>query len=178
MNTRHILLLAGLLAGPAHAIEYVTLTKNTTTRNVNATDLVEVVGTNKNNYGTADSLVLNFADGASTALVLRGKEVGSPYSDMAGNSFTGLTSVSLSIEGSVGPVNLPCVTLKITPADEIGATPPGAESVLPENTTGDFNVVVESSDDLVNWMVFSSQVISAATSKKFYRTRMIKVVAP
>ena len=40
----------------ASAVDYVTLTTATASKNVTAGDLVEVVGTNKNNYGTADSI--------------------------------------------------------------------------------------------------------------------------
>jgi hypothetical protein len=39
-------------------------------------------------------------------------------------------------------------------------------------------VVVESSDDLVNWQTVITQVVDGATSKNFFRARIIKKVAP
>ena len=70
------------------------------------------------------------------------------------------------------------MTLKITPANEIGATPAGAVLVLPENSTGDYDVVIESSDDLVNWDTVITQVVDGTTSPNFFRARIIKKVAP
>lgn len=179
MKPQSILLILAFLTAPVQAVQYVTLTQNTPTRTLNATDLVELVGTNKNNYGTADNLVMTFADGSMTEMVIRGKENGAAFSDMKGNVFTGLASITLQIDGSNGgTLNKPCVTLKITPAEEIGATPAGAVLVLPENSVGDFNLVVESSDDLVNWTIFSSELLSVTTARKFYRTRVIQVASP
>jgi hypothetical protein len=178
MKSAMLLSALSLLALPVHAIEYVTLTSTTASRTLNATDLVEVVGTNKNNYGTSDNLILTFADGSTTAMLVRGKENGASFSDMKGNIFTGLTNIALQVDGSTGNLNKPCLTLKITPAEEVGVTPAGAVLVFPENTSGDFNLVIESSDDLVNWNVFSSNLLDVSTARRFYRTRIIKVEAP
>ena len=110
-------------------------------------------------------------------LVLRGKEVsaGVPaaFNDMKGNSFTGLTSVSLL----VGP-NKAAVTLKITPAEELSVASEGTVLVVPDSTEGDLTVLVESSNDMVSWSSFLSQNITAGSSPKFYRTRIIKNVSP
>lgn len=158
----------------AHAVEYVTLTKNTKTKALTATDLVEVVGTSMNNNGFAFNLDMTFADGAVVPLVLRGKEGGLAFDDMKGNSFTGLTSITLQ----AGNNDVVAVTLKITPAEEIGAAAPGTVLVVPDTATGNYSVVVEESDDLVNWQNFATQVITAGSSSKFYRTRIIQTVSP
>ena len=112
------------------------------------TSIVEVVGTNKNNDGNVEYLRFNFSDGAVTKMALRGKE-SSAYIDMCGNIFTGLTAVSLETSNG-SPTPLISVTLKITPAEEIGVTPPGAVIVLPDGSSGNYTVITESSDDLVN----------------------------
>jgi hypothetical protein len=164
------------LAAPAVALEHVTLTGITQTKAVSAGSLVEIIGTNKNNDGNVEYLRFTFADGASTKMVLRGKE-SAAYTDMKGNVFTGLTAVTLELANGAPAPNT-SVTLKITPANEIGTTPAGAVLVLPENSTGDYDVVVESSDDLVNWQTVITQVVDGATSKNFFRARIIKKVAP
>jgi hypothetical protein len=164
------------LAIPAGALEHVTLTGSTPTKAVSAGSLVEVVGTNKNNDGNIEFLRFTFADGASTKMALRGKESGQ-FNDMKGNAFTGLTAVTLE-QANGTPAPNTSVTLKITPANEIGTTPAGAVLVLPENSTGDYDVVIESSDDLVNWGTVITQVVDGATSKNFFRARIIKKVAP
>jgi hypothetical protein len=50
--------------------------------------------------------------------------------------------------------------------------------VLPENSTGNYDVVVEASDDLVSWLPFFSQTVNSQTAKKFFRTRVIRSEAP
>lgn len=160
------------LAGPAAGIEYVTLTGITVSKAVTSGSLVEVVGTNKNNDGVVDYLRFTFADGASTKMVLRGKE-SSAYVDMRGNAFTGLTAVTLE-QANGSPAPNTSVTLKITPANEIGSTAPGAVLVLPEGSQGNYSVVTESSSDLVNWTPIATHIVDINTAPKFFRSRIIK----
>jgi hypothetical protein len=54
MKAVSILLALASLTMTASAVDYVTLTTATASKNVSAGDLFEVVGTNKKNYGTAD----------------------------------------------------------------------------------------------------------------------------
>lgn len=54
-----ILLALASLTMTASAVDYVTLTTATASKNVSEGDLVEIVGTNKNNYGTADCIDAN-----------------------------------------------------------------------------------------------------------------------
>jgi hypothetical protein len=154
------------------ALEHITLTGNTPTKSVAAGALVELIGTNKNNDGNVEYLRLNFADGAVTKMVLRGKE-SSQYTDMRGNVFTGLTSVTLELaNGSPAPNT--SVTLKITPPNEVGVSPPGTVLVLPQNSTGNYDVIIESSGDLVNWTTLTTHSVNAETSTNFFRARIIK----
>lgn len=172
MKTTYSLLATLALAAPVEALEIVTLTGITRSKTVAAGSLVEVIGTNKNNDGNIEYLRFTFADGSSTKMALRGKESGA-FDDMKGNAFTGLTAVTL--ETSTGAaVPATCATLKITPANEIGVSPPGAILVLPENATGNYTVVTESSNDLVNWTTISTHVVDLANAPKFFRSRIIK----
>jgi hypothetical protein len=155
----------------AGAVEFVTLTANTPSKVVAAGSLVEVVGTNKNNDGYGSNLNLTFADGASARMVLRGKE-SSAYADMKGNVFTGVTGVTLEQTGGAAPATI--VTLKITPPNEIGVTPPGAVLVLPEDATGTYTVITESSNDLVNWTTMTTTPVQTPGGAKFFRSRIVK----
>ena len=160
------------LATAATALEHVTLTGNTPSKTVASSSIVEVVGTNKNNDGNVEYLKLTFADGAVNRMVLRGKESGQ-FTDMRGNTFSGLTAVALE-QANGTPAPNTCVTLKITPASEIGATPPGAVLVLPENSTGDYEVIIQSSDDLVSWTNVISHHVNATSAPNFFRARIVK----
>ena len=160
------------LATAASALEHVTLTGSTPSKAVASGSTVEVVGTNKNNDGTADYLKLTFADGAVTPNLLRGKESGQ-FNDMKGNTFSGLTAVTLE-QANGTPAPNTCVTLKITPASEIGATPAGAVLVLPENSVGDYEVIIQSSNDMVNWTNVITHPVTATSSPNFFRARIIK----
>lgn len=153
------------------ALEHITLTGNTPSKSVASGSLVEVIGTNKNNDGNVEYLKLTFADGAVTKMALRGKE-SSQYTDMRGNCFTGLTSVSLE-QANGTPAPNTSVTLKITPANELGA-PAGAVLVLPQNSTGTYDVIIESSGDLVNWTTLTTHSVNAPTTQNFFRARIIK----
>ena len=104
-------------------------------------------------------------------MMLRGKESGQ-FDDMKGNAFTGITLVTLeAANGAATP--LTCATLKITPANEIGVTPPGTVLVFPENATGNYSIVTES-NDLVAWTTFTTTIINVVDAPKFFRSRIIK----
>ena len=172
MKTTYSLLAIWALAGSAEALEHVTLTGITRTKAVAAGSLVEVIGTNKNNDGNAEFLRFTFADGSSTKMMLRGKESGQ-FDDMKGNAFTGITLVTLETStGAATPAT--CATLKITPANEIGVTPAGAVLVLPENATGNYTVVTESSNDLVSWTTIATHIVDINNAPKFFRSRIVK----
>ena len=176
MKTIAPLLALLTLALPAAAVDYVTLTTanaSSKVKTVLATDLVEVVGTNLNNDGNAFGLQLNFANSSSVVMALRGKE-GTQFSDMKGNSFVGLNNVTLLANNGANVA----VTLKITPADEIGVVAPATVLVVPEAASGDVTVEVQSSTDLVTWMPFLAKEITAGVDPSFYRLRVVKTIAP
>jgi hypothetical protein len=176
MKATATLLVPLLLTLAASAVEYATLTAanaGTKLKAVNATDLVEVAGTNLNNDGNTYQLKLTFANSSVVTMTLRGKE-GSQYADMKGNSFTGLTSVQLEAANNANVA----VTLRITPADEIGAGAPGTVLVIPDTATGDLTLEVQSSNDMVNWNPFLTHQITGGADPQFYRMRVIRTVAP
>jgi hypothetical protein len=48
------------------------------------------------------------------------------------------------------------------------------EPEIPENSTGNYDVVVESSGDMTTWSPFVSQTVQSDTAKNFFRVRIVK----
>ncbi len=46
--------------------------------------------------------------------------------------------------------------------------------VIPENAQGNYDVIVESSTDLVTWAPFFSQTVTSGGNSRFYRTPIVK----
>ena len=57
---------------------------------------------------------------------------------------------------------------------EIFAVTLSSVLVLPENSTGDFDVIIGSSSDLVSWLSFFSQTENSQTARRFFRTRVVR----
>jgi hypothetical protein len=168
-----------LSLGTAQAVEYVGLTKSSPLKAVASTDLVEVVGYFPINRRGEIQLELIYRDGTTSGSF----EIGSGYGvggaalknkAIVGQKFTRLQSIILHSNEAINPT----ITLKITSASEINAVTPSAVLVLPENSTGNFDVVIEASDDLVNWLPFFSQTVNSQTANKFFRARVVRSEAP
>ncbi len=93
-----------------------------------------------------------------------------------GQVFTGFTTYRAVT--TTDNANAAFVTLKITSAAEINAVTPSAVLVLPEDSTGNFDIIIETSDDLVSWAPFFSQTVNSQTAQRFFRTRVTKTPAP
>jgi hypothetical protein len=160
MKTALALLAFVALNVTASAIEYKTLFAGEE-HEVNPSSLVELQFRAQGNISGGVSLYR----GETQAQINHNIQgVGEPF------PVTGITKVKNGASG--------VVTLKITPKSEINVVAPGTVLVLPENVTGNFDVVIEASDDLVSWMPFFSQTVNAATAKKFFRTRVVKTPTP
>jgi hypothetical protein len=83
-----------------------------------------------------------------------------------GSTFSGLSLIRLNVGNAI--------TLKITKSNEINAVAPTSVLVIPENSTGNYNIVVETSSDTATWTPFHSQTVSATDAKRFFRTRIVK----
>jgi hypothetical protein len=142
-----------LLTFRVSAVEYVALTDAKTSVDLNPRDVVEVVGYVPTAgiwafYATQDGVRRQFRQDVPV-----------------GSTFTSLSSIeTLGLS----------VILKITRAHEINAVQPTSVLVIPENATGNYDIVVETSDDTSTWTPFHSQTVSAADAKRFFRTRIVK----
>ena len=179
MKTILAAILTVLSLGTAQAVEYVTLTNNSLNRNLLATDLVEIVGyypLDKGGRSNQVTLELTFGDDTILQSRIAGNlnNVNGSDTTIIGQKFTGITTIRL-----IPVVGEPhAVTFKVTSASEINAVTPSAVLVLPENSTGNYDVVIEASDDLVSWLPFFSQTVNSQTAKKFFRTRVVRSEAP
>ena len=172
MKTILAAVLAALSLGTAQAVEYVTLTPTNPSKTVAATDLVEIVGCSNVRSTFALQLFLTFGDETEVIVALGGfREQANAFARTLGQKYTGLTALRSSATTDV-------ITLKITSASEINAVTPSAVLVLPENSTGNFDVVIEASDDLVSWLPFFSQTVNSQTANKFFRTRVVRTETP
>ncbi len=164
--------LAILSLGTTQAVEYVTLTHSNSSKAVSPTDLVEVVGCSSIRSRFATNLRLSFPDGLQITSDIGGvRESNSNVASVnttLGHKYTGLIEVR-NLSPDIG-----VVTLKITSASEINAVTPSSVLVLPENSTGDFDVIIESSSDLVSWLPFFSQTVNSQTARRFFRTRVVR----
>ena len=161
-------ILAVLSLGTAQAADYVYMNKRYTDLTIDPTSFVEILGSGEQRSQTE---ILSFLDGeGETVAQLQFED------DNRGTVFTGVSRIA--ILGS--PISgAPWISLKITPASEMNAIGPSTVLVLPENSTGNFDVVIEASDDLVSWLPFFSQTVNSQTAKKFFRTRVVRSqVAP
>ena len=176
MKTILAAVLAALSLGTAQAVEYVALTPTNPSKTVAATDLVEIVGCSNVRSSSALHLHLTFSDETAVIVALGGYRrdgvnSGTAFARTLGQKYTGLTALRSSATTDV-------ITLKITSASEINAVTPSAVLVLPENSTGNFDVVIEASDDLVSWLPFFSQTVNSQTANKFFRTRVVRTETP
>ncbi|MDG2488385.1 MAG: hypothetical protein P8M65_11800 [Roseibacillus sp.] len=116
---------------------------------------------------------MEFSDGTSSQNHV-GIESNSSGVPALTQKFTGLSSISLFADPDWRGDAKAMVTLKITSASEINAVTPSSVLVLPENSTGDFDVIIESSSDLVSWLPFFSQTVNSQTASRFFRTRVVR----
>ena len=161
-----LLLTLGLMAAcvrAGYAVEYVTLF-NGDELEVSPTSLIEVVRKDTNSSPQAvmtRNLSLGPGFGEVPAIVSLG--INAPLTGAVKVQLPGSTTTGASV-----------VTLKITRANELNVVAPTSMLVIPENSTGNYNIVVETSSDTATWTPFHSQTVSANDAKRFFRTRIVK----
>lgn len=167
----------------AQAVEYFTLSKNNTTKAIASNALIEIVGYNSELGSNAGILTFTLANGDQFRAKLI--DTWNPSSgnyvktkESIGNKYTNITNISFAPNTSTLDLDGGVVTFKITPANEINAIGPNTFLVLPENSEGNYDVIIESSDDLTNWTPFVSQTVSSGSSPAFFRAKIIQTPAP
>jgi hypothetical protein len=64
------------------------------------------------------------------------------------------------------------------PAAEVNAVESTSVLVIPEGSKGDYDIILESSTDMVTWTPFHSQTLSSTAPTNLFRTRIVKKEAP
>ena len=151
----------------ASAVEYAVINFNKPIVKLDPTDIVEIVGHTHDGEGG----YINFDGWGNIPLddIYRrqfGNEIATRR-PIRGTIITGATEAKIIQGGSAA------VTLKITKASEINKVGPTSVLVLPENATGNYDLIVESSSDSVTWTPFHSQAVQSDTAKRLFRVRIV-----
>ena len=67
------------------------------------------------------------------------------------------------------------VTVKITPAETTSPTQPSNVAVIPNDANGQYQVILESSVDMVTWNPVNPGNFGGNTPSRFFRTRIVKL---
>lgn len=65
-------------------------------------------------------------------------------------------------------------TLRIVRANSVSSSVPQNSVVIPENASGEFQVLMESSTDLISWTAANPGTYGGATTKRFFRVRIVQ----
>jgi len=160
-----------VFSGAVSAVEYVTLNINNQSIDTDPTDLIECVGisTRLNRV-----YVQGVLDGKEQDLVETNSssDFDSPRK-FVGCKLTGLSQLRLNFPSADNGYKIGYVTYKITKASEINKVGPTSVLILPENATGNYDLIVESSSDSVTWTPFHSQAVQSDTVKRLFRVRIV-----
>jgi len=163
-----IIILGWAFKGAAQPSQYVTLTLASGNLPVQTNQIVSVVGYD---WFQALGILGKFQDGTTIVLT--------PYSSGSANSakqssqipqiFTGLTNISVGGNGGA--------TFQITTpsnANVVSNYVPADAIVIPTSATGDVQIILESSTDLVNWTAASPGTYGASSAtNRFFRVRAV-----
>jgi hypothetical protein len=162
------------LCSPCNGAEYVTLivagyvsgdvvaTRYSETITLGAGDFAEMLA----DLQTFGDLEINL--GAAPLVLLQGNYVpASPYR-LAGPATIRLRSNSTAASPKIA-------VWSITRANSAANVIPANAVVIPEDAGGQYQVVLESSTDLLNWAVANPGTYGGSTPRRFFRTRIVKL---
>jgi len=67
------------------------------------------------------------------------------------------------------------LTFSIQRANSPTTATPANAVVIPEDATGQYQVILESSTDLITWTAANPGNYGGSTEKRFFRTRIVKL---
>ena len=160
-------LLSLVFSSAVSAVEYVTLNLAKQSINTDPTDLIQCVGIQDS---WRQKTIRGIMNGIEEELFSAERVEG-----YVGSTHTGVSSIRISYASVNGVPDNPngWVTYKITKASEINKVGPTSVLVLPENATGNYDLIVESSSDSVTWTPFHSQAVQSDTVKRLFRVRIV-----
>ena len=164
-------LLSLAFSGVASAVEYKTVLANTpgewASVSLKNTDVVEIVshGGLTGSRNNRSYIKIEFEEGTAVEIPVGNAWDGS-YTNIVGHTFTSATKISCDH-------GVRYMTLKITNVSEINKAGPTTVLVLPENSTGNYDLVVESSTDSITWIPFHSETVNSDTAERLFRVRIV-----
>ena len=75
---------------------------------------------------------------------------------------------------SAGTNGVALATFSITRANAIPTVTPANAVVIPNDANGNYQVILESSTDMITWTAANPGTYSGSTQKRFFRTRVVK----
>ncbi|HXC99712.1 MAG TPA: hypothetical protein VN048_10250 [Verrucomicrobiae bacterium] len=165
------LMLGLTLESPAQTVSFVTLYSTNTGPNIQfplqTNQVVSIVGESQGGITSPSTSIFGFfPDGTSVTLPLASSGL-LPI-------FTGFTNFELLAPNQPGTV---CVTLQVTTpagANVVSNYVPADAIVIPASATGNVQIILESSTDLLNWSAASPGTYSAASAtNRFFRVRAV-----
>ena len=167
------------LKGAAQTLQSVTLYTNTSAAGVNLpvqpTQIVSLVGYD---WTSQPTLLGNMADGTIMNLTPfnRFSNGGSSVFSQMPQVFSGLTNITLQPSG-IGGGNTSWATFQITTpasANVVSNYVPADAIVIPSSATGNVQIILESSTDLVNWTAANPGTYGASSAtNRFFRVRAV-----
>jgi len=181
MKTTHLFLFAAVLWSNAlncQADDLVTLVvpPGTGTRYSDTTIVlaagdsakVEFSGYNGNNYNLPPTLEIQIG-----AWVFDHPTWGNPqYAVKVAPVFAGPATIKAKNSQTNA---IPCITtISIQRANAVANVVPANAVVIPEDANGQYQVILESSTDLLNWTAANPGTYGGSTAQRFFRTRIVK----
>ena len=163
-----VLFLLLAVSATAQTTQYVTLTPDNTNLPVQTNQLISVVGYDYNFTPNISGALPSGTQLTLTPSVIRSGGAGIVTSSQIPQIATGMTNVAISSGGG-------WATFKIetpTTASVISNYVPADAIVIPASATGTAQIILESSQDLVNWTAASPGTYGAsAGTNRFFRVR-------
>lgn len=179
-----------VVAAEAFAQEIVTISvvgisngKNTSTEKIvlGQGDVAHIVSA----YST------NSIDWSSTELAIRGKLIPLPFKSFGSAGVNTGTPAPTPVPGWViaGPAELRATvqrdsstphqefaffTASVTRANTAPAQTPIGAVVIPEDASGSYSVILESSSDMVTWTAANPGTYGGSETRRFFRTRIVR----
>jgi hypothetical protein len=96
-----------------------------------------------------------------------------PSSDVEVPVLAGPATIRAKRNGTDGGISI--TTIAITRANSAANVIPANAVVIPEDASGQYQVILESSTDLITWAAANPGTYGGTTQKRFFRTRIVKV---
>jgi hypothetical protein len=170
---KHVFITILCVTLTASAVEYKTL-KQGETIVTDPNSLIEITAYGSSTLGTLDMQLVD-----NTPISLSIKSYIAITSGSGSSVSTGVATDSKlgSIVTGVKAITATntWITVKITPAEATSPTQPSNVAVIPNDANGQYQVILESSVDMVTWNAVNPGNFGGSTPSRFFRTRIVKL---